>query len=282
MPRLAVVVSYCSNERPFVRALVRQALLVGDAVLVSVGERLYTGEPEDEAGLAALAAEFPAARFVRYPVPDAMLSAPIALHNLSRSAAVDELRRNVCSDDDDDDDDWWVLLLDGDEVPDASLFGAWWRALAPAADAGVAYKLANYWYFLHPRLRAGALEDSVVLLHLRHLTPDALAHPRERDGVLFVALEAGLARVDRMVLAPDGRRAMFHHYSWVRRRAALFAKVANWGHSRDRDWVALLRGALVELDAGRVPREFVHGYPLEWAPSPDPAVAPDLALLSVK
>jgi hypothetical protein len=281
-PRLAVLVSYCSNERPFVRKLLREALASADVVVVSIGERLYTGEPEDEAGAAALEAEFGAdgrVRFVRYAVPDDLLQAPIELHNRSRSAAVEDLRRHV-EYRGEAEAAWWVLLLDGDEVPDGALFAAWWRVAAgadgdgdgydgPLGDPAVAYKLANYWYFLHPRLRAVPAEDSVVLVHLSRLTPAALAHPRERDGVLLVGLQvggaglgAGLARVQRPVLSLDGR-PMFHHYSWVRSRAALFAKVANWGHARDRDWPALLRRALAELDAGRVPHEFVHGYALE-------------------
>jgi hypothetical protein len=282
-PRLLVAVSYCSNERMFARALLRNALALAEgagagagAVVVAVGERLYTGEPEDEAHLAELAREFPAARFVRYAVPDAQLPRPIELHNAARKAALaahfDGVPRA-------ERDATWVLLLDGDEVPDGARAAAWWRASSGLLCADAAYKMANHWYFLDARLVADAVEDSVLLVHASRLTDAALSHPRERDGVLLHhghhesggAGEGGGLRVARNVPGLDGR-PLFHHYSWVRAdRGALLRKVANWGHSRDRPWAELLREQLDALDvgAGRVPeRDFVHGHRLRLLDAP--------------
>jgi hypothetical protein len=262
-PKLCVAVSYCSNERPFVRALLRNALLFADSVAVAAGSRLYSGEPEAEDHLIHLALEFPQVRFVRYDVPDALLPRPIELHNAARKAAVAAALLGVQSP-----DDAWVLLLDGDEVPDGPAAGAWWRATRGVLLPDTAYKMANRWYFLDARLVAEATEDSVLLVHASKLTSDALSHPRERDGVL---LHHGVDRLRTMRQVPGlGGRPLFHHYSWVREdRDALLRKVANWGHSGDRPWATLLQEQMDEVDAGRVPAtDFVHGHALHLLDEP--------------
>lgn len=258
-PTLVAVVSYCSNERMFSRALLRNALDATPHVFVAVGCRLYTGEPEDEAHLVALHTEFPAARFVVYDVPDEGLARPVGLHNEARRAGVAAARAALG-------DDVWVLLLDGDEVPEGAELAAWWAARSPALTPGTAMKMANWWYFLSTRLVADVHEDSVVIVHASRLTGAALAHPRERDGALMVGQESGaLETVERMVYGPAGR-PMFHHFSWVRAgRAGLLSKVANWGHRNDRPWPALVNAACdaVQGDqAGWPARDFVHGHPL--------------------
>ena len=260
-PRLAVAVSYCSNERPFVRALLRNALLFADVVVVAVGSHLYTGEPEDEAHLAVLELEFPQVVFVRYDVPSAMLPRPVELHNAARKAAVRAVLRDLGA------EPCWFLLLDGDEVPDGPAAAAWWRATGDALLPGAAYKMANFWYFLDPCLVADVTEDSVLLVHSSRLTDAALSHARERDGVLIHHGED--LRVFRQVRGLDGR-TLFHHYSWVREdRSALLRKVANWGHSGDRPWSALLTEHMDAYEGGRWPvRDFVHGHSLRRLDAP--------------
>jgi hypothetical protein len=308
---LVTVVSYCSNERAYIDAIVRNARMFSDLVVVSIGSRLYTGEPEDLMGEASrLAAEpevsegiYDCGVIVRtYDVPDALLGTPVALHNLARQAGV-QAARDWClawgA------RDWWALLLDGDEVPDGPRVRAWWRGAAGAAvrEAGgaetVVHKMANWWAFLHPRLVADVYEDSVVLAHSRvllHPHVAALAHARERDGVYLAHAEApalGIPCIDvrRATLGDDGT-PMFCHFSWVRgdpdwvldeaaeaaaegegegqrstrgARAALKAKVENWGHKHDRDWPALIDDAFDWIERGVWPtRDFVHGYPLTF------------------
>ena len=148
---------------------------------------------------------------------------------------------------------------------------------AKVREAGprVAYKMANRWAFLHPRLVAEELEDSVLLVHSDALlNRDALTHPRERDGIYMWHLSSPLGmrdlRVERLVLPAGSDVPLFTHFSWVREpdaedrgRAALKAKCANWGHRADRDWDALIDAAFDAIEAGRWPeRDFVHGYKL--------------------
>jgi hypothetical protein len=134
--------------------------------------------------------------------------------------------------------------------------------------------MANRWAFLHPRLVAEELEDSVLIVHSDALlNRDALLHPRERDGIYMWHLTSPLGmrdlRVERRVLDGDGE-PMFTHFSWVRDpggedrgRSALKAKCANWGHRHDRDWDALIDQAFDAIESGRwQERDFVHGYKL--------------------
>lgn len=272
MSTLTVCVSYCSHERPFVRALLRQSLLISDQVVVAVGDRLFSGMPEDEPHVAALATEFPTVAFVRYDVGDHELSTPIVLHNRSRWTAA-SYRDQVGG---------WILFLDGDEVPDGKRFAAWWSRMRQTVDCDTAFKMANYWYFLHPYIRATPLEDSVLLVHRRHVSPMSLSHARERDGILSIASGGSLQHIKRLVVDDDGGDPMFHHFSWVRNRSALLAKVTSWGHCSDRtDWTEQVNNGLEQVASGEVPHDFVHGHPLTMISENDipSGVTPDLDAL---
>jgi hypothetical protein len=259
-PPLATVVSYCSNERNLIDALLRNALEFSDRVYVSVGTRLYTGEPESADHIDALRRAHPEVTFLWYDVDPSDLSDPIRLHNRARTVGVDEAKAELGG-------DCWVLMLDGDEVPEGARVREWLAAALPALTPDVIVKLANYWLFLDPRVVADAHEDSVMLAHASALTSDALSHPRERDGVYQAQPRS--TRLQRGVTGLDGK-PMFWHFSWVRRsRDALKAKVRNWGHRHDRDWASLIDAAFDDLDRGVFPtRDFVHGYNLAVLSAP--------------
>lgn len=253
-----VIVSYCSLERPFIDAILAEASKFAKQIVVAYGTLLYNGMDEDVVSVARMATrhqEVPTI-FLPYHVGREELSDPIHLHNRARAMA---LRSSMPSDSD------WILFLDGDEVPDG---GKFLQYLSQAVlDESTAYKLANYWYFLSPLLRATQTEDSVLMVHASWLADaQALWHPRERDGIIIhnmASASASKRDVRRQVTSLDDGLPMFHHYSWVRSAASLRAKVQGWGHRGQRDWEALLDVAFSELHAGAVPRDFVHGYDLE-------------------
>jgi hypothetical protein len=265
-PSLAVIVSYCSNEAAFIDELLTEAVkFCPSGVVVSSGNRLYSGEPEDLGELEALKVRHPQVTFVTYDVPDDLLQTPIALHNRARQTGLRAASHLMGH-------DFWVLLLDGDEVPDGTQFWQWWARMlggaAPQLDPRMAYKMRCYWYFLSRRLVAETHEDSVLLVHAAALLQQggngivALQHPRERDGICMVL---GVQPMRMVGGGPHGATPMFHHYSWVREggREALVRKVSSWGHRLDRPWVQLLHTALDDLEAGRWPaNDFVHGYTL--------------------
>lgn len=219
---LVTVVSYCTRERAYIDAIVRNARVFSDLVVVSMGSHLYTGEPEPVADEAARLVsdadpELGCEVLVTvYDVEPGSLTDPVRLHNRAREAGVHAVRSRVPHG-----APWWCLLLDGDEVPSGLAFAAWWRAHEDGVDARCVYKMANRWAFLHPRLVADQLEDSVMLVHSNVLLNpyvQPLNHPRERDGIYLAHLSGsplgmpGLS-VQRFV----GRDApMFWHFSWVR------------------------------------------------------------------
>ena len=294
---LVTFVSYCSRDSAFIGDIIANARKFSDLVVVSLGTRLYTGEREDvdaeverivgpyrqeeEEGCPVIA--------VVYEVHEAALSEPIALHNQAREVGLAAARRALSFS-----RPFWALLLDGDEVPDGARFKTWWEGSegdgVRSGGPRVAYKMANRWAFLHPRLVAEELEDSVLLVHSDALlNRDALVHPRERDGIYMWHLTSPLGmrdmRVERRVasnLVGSSSNPLFTHYSWVRDpeapdmgRSALKAKCANWGHRNDRDWTALIDGAFDAIESGRWPeRDFVHGYQLRMMDH-DPRTAVD-------
>lgn len=258
---LTILITYCSLERMFVDDVIPAALHAADHVCVAVGRRLFDGREEDASHIEEITKKYPKAHFVWFDVPDGLLATPIELHNNARIAARDLAAENS---DGHFYTDTWVVLLDGDEVlrHGGQDLRDWWAAAKNQLHRQHTYKLSNRWFFLHPRLASEGTEDSIVLVHGSQLSNKALTHPRERDGVCFTVSQAG-GNCFRDVCGIDGT-PMIDHFSWVRAsREQLLYKVKNWGHTGERDWVALINKAFDELEKGRFPdTDFVHGRKL--------------------
>jgi hypothetical protein len=260
-----VIVSYSSLERTFIKVLLEECKRFAKRIVVTYGTRLYTGEDENTTEINRLVEESCGTNglgdiieFVSYPVRMDELNDPVMLHNRSRAAGI----ASALPQDDD-----WLLFLDADEVPDGLAMRDF-LTRHDFSDRDCAYKLANYWYFMLPTLRAKQVEDSVVLVHASWVTDpkhvDAVWHPRERDGILMHSIDAHIGRhIQRQVYSRDDK-PMFHHFSWVRSFPELVSKVRGWGHRNQRNWEHLLRETRAELAHGRIPvNDFVHGYELE-------------------
>jgi len=304
---LVTVLSYSTLERPYVGAVVQNAVAFSDLVVVCIGTRLYSGEDEDvEAAyrddvLRPLLSDADRRKviLVAYDVPSVVPAGRHTsyLHNTARLAGVRRARAEMGP----TTPNFWALMLDGDEVPEGARFAAWWAANRATLSRRTVYKMANHWAFLHPRLVADAVEDSVVLVHSSILDYDALMHPRERDGIYLwhwsssspTALgssdESGV-QVQRNVSASE---PLFWHFSWVRglatrgdwddaihadssdwswlpaARAGILAKVAKWGHRNDRDWVSVIDDTFAAVSSThRWPtHDFVHGHALRVLPA---------------
>jgi hypothetical protein len=270
---LYVSVSFSSNETVFITHLLDNALRLTNVtvfVILSYGTRLYSGEFEDLSVIEDLKSMYPDVFFCSYDVP-AKVDDPYVLHNSARMACVNmaftlnSMRHSTR----DVKPGFWMLMLDADEIPDSALLSEW-LATGVKNDDKV-FKLSNYWYYLDPRIVSTTWEDSILLVHSSLLNHRTLTHPRERDGVIEEYLATNpCGRVNRRVLHPSGV-PMFHHYSWVRKNIAhLFRKVANWGHSKDRDWVSLLEAEVDRLVMQNIApaNDIVHGYKLSVLPKP--------------
>ena len=218
---VSVVVSYCSNERAFIDAMLTQCLEFSDDVVVSYGSHLYDGSPEDLDHIGGLFDRYPEVFFVSYEVDvtreaaQTHTSRPKARwHNQARWSGVNALTRRE-----------WVLFLDADEIPEGAAVRRFLSGVA--LDPATCYKFANYWYIGAPTVRATAIEDSVMMMRRDDVTRDLAFGQYERDSMI-----AGRPSVRRNVLGVDGE-VMFHHYSWVRTPAQLTHKASFWGHSSD-------------------------------------------------
>jgi hypothetical protein len=267
---LVTLVSACSLDRAFIDAIVYNARIFSDLVVVSLGTRLHDGRPEDFRGEAERLVKDPEEEengkglcAVMVSVYEGVHTDPVALHNMARRAGVEAARRALSAA-----QPFWALMLDGDEVPDGPAFERWWKGEGGSIvrlDSFMAHKMANLWLFIDPRLASTELEDSVLLVHSDALVhDDALQHPRERDGVYLWNQSSPLGMhamcVQRNVLSDD-KEPMFWHFSWVREggRDALKAKCAHWGHAGERDWPALIDTAFDAVEHGQWPeRDFVH------------------------
>eukprot|EP00798_Chlamydomonas_sp_ICE-L_P001279 gene1279-32627_t len=207
-----------------------------DFVVVSIGERLYSGQLESAEELSYIAkvcarvgaSSGKSVLTVKYPVSDADLLNPYVLHNLARQTAFHEARSHTGY------RPFWAFLLDADKVPDGDALRAWsstHRDKIEHDGSHVMYKMGNYWAFMHPCLVSMLLQDSIVLVHSNVLGPPrALTHKRERDGIADAIISGGGGVVVRRNVLSDGIKggprpstlpscngqAMFWHYSWVR------------------------------------------------------------------
>jgi hypothetical protein len=223
---VSVMVNYCSNERPFIDALLTQCLQFSSDIAVSYGSHLYDGTPEDMEHISQCQLSFPAVHFVSYPVDRTLdlsrqpgvTNRPTAYwHNLARWTAYLALKNRG-----------WAFVIDADEIPEGARVAQWLERVFPFLKENECYKMANYWYFKDPANRADTLEDSVLLIHTAHINRQTMFGDDERDHLIR---ESGCSLLRRV---RDRRNeVLWHHFSWCRSRKGMEHKIRNWAHSND-------------------------------------------------
>lgn len=252
---VGIIISMSSSEAPFIDAILRECALFAspDDTVVSYAQHAYNGDVEDTRYIEECANAHPSVKTVVYEVdvslPDAdrrgVVKRPTAYwHNLARYTAVRALGARV----------EWVFVIDGDEVPDGARVATWLRQ-TDFTDDDVSYKIGTHWYFKSPTFQATTVEDSILLIHRRHLTADNIFGDWERD---FLVAQSR-TRLKRMMMGTDGL-PMWHHFSFVRSPANLRKKLASWGHRDD-----MLQGANIDAAIRHVfhddgVNDFIHGY----------------------
>jgi hypothetical protein len=223
---VSVVISYCSKEHFFLEAILEQCSQFTRDIVVSFGTHLYDGTPEDISHIQQIAPKFEHVKFVQYLVsPDnfngmGVQKRPQAYwHNMARWTGIMHLQYHD-----------WVLLLDADEIPEGEKFKTWFSAVenTPVLKKNTTFKIANYWYFKDPTNRASKLEDSILLIHAKHLSKHNIFGDFERD----YTIQQSETRLIRDTRGLKGE-VMFNHYSWVRTREGLEHKIRHWGHANE-------------------------------------------------
>lgn len=240
---LATIVNFSSNEAPFLKACLDEALHFSDQILIPVCDHFFDGSPENHRLLEMIYAAHPEAQFIQYAWSKENFYAGHSTHfwhNLSRLLATAFLQPEI----------EYVLFLDVDEILEGQTFANWLTHFPLSNYA--ALRLACYWYFREAKFQALQWEDTPLLVRKSALHYDAIMHPHERGGTFHLAEGEKLRHVTSEKNLP-----MVHHYSWVRSKEALLRKVACWGHRDERDWRALIETEFAKEFSGT---DFVHGY----------------------
>lgn len=252
---VGVIINFCSNEQCFLKPLLEQCSLFANEIVVSYGDMLYNGEKEDLSFIKSFKTEFTHVKFVEYKVDltkpkdemKGVLHRPIAYwHNLARFTAVNALSSYVD----------WVFVIDADEIPEGLKVKEWLDCVA--LDPGCCYKIATYWYFKLPIYQAKTYEDSILLIHTKHLTADNIFGDFERD----FTIQNSSTVLQRMNMGLDGK-PLWSHYSWCRTKDGIRKKVTSWAHAND-----IFKGVNVDdivnyMFKDNGVNDFVHRYDYE-------------------
>lgn len=226
MENIAIIINFCSNESEFIKPLLKECSIFASQIVVSYGDKLYNGEPDDISTIISECQSiYPSVEFVEYKVDinlpqkdkKGVVTRPTAYwHNLARWTAIKKLRNDI----------EWVFVCDADEVPDGNKVYKWLNSKTLSDKE--CYKIGTYWYFKLPIYRATTLEDSILLMNKKYLTEDNIFGDLERD---YLITASGCDLV-RMNLGLDGK-PMWHHYSFVRSKEQFKKKMMTWGHKDD-------------------------------------------------
>lgn len=245
---IATIISYSSNDFPFLRGCIDQAKIFSSQILVTACDHFFDGTEENVNNLLTSFSLYDFADFFIYPfiydeIPKRTLKkvpSPYIWHDLSRAVGYYHLDKSID----------YVLFLDVDEIVDGKRFKSW-------LDTGeyLSYDVlrpSNYWYFRSSHFQATTHEDTCVMAKKNKITYKSLFHRLERDAI-YSSIQG---TKKRNVLGPDNL-PMIHHYSWVRTKDQMLKKVNTWGHKNDRNWQQLVDK---EFTNDFTFKDFVHGY----------------------
>lgn len=235
---IACVIITNSDDLCFLDATLRQTSSLFSQTIISTGNKLWNGEDDNMEKVNEFKKKHPTCQYVTYDITKDKIS--FVANQVSSSMYWEAHARWVALQRVDITNDY-VLFLDADEVIDGEMFGEWLKT--ETYKTYDAMKLANYWYWRVPTLRAkDYLEDSAVMMRRAMINPFMLFSNQGRHGI-FEACR-GSKKV-REVKNKDGK-AMIHHYSWVRTKDAMLRKVRNWGHKDDcMNWEQLVENEYI-------------------------------------
>jgi hypothetical protein len=272
-PVVDVVVLGCLDDAAFIIPCLRQCLEFARRVCLALGTyrwNLQTAEePAEHLYRLKGVCEAATAKRVLVEIYDPRAAPGIAQKHgmrknammpeaFARDAATQRLASAATKGNEDHAD--YVLYLDVDEIVEGGRMAEWISELLTTTSTmrWSSYKLASWWYWREPTLRAvNHLEDSPVLLRRDRCVPEVLYNDGGRTGFVDPADSR------RMVKGVDGK-PMVHHYSWVRTQEQMLKKVKDWGHRDDSDnWVAKVHE---EFSRGFNGTDFLKGLTYERVP----------------
>lgn len=245
-PKIASVISYCSLDCAFLPHVVAHARSFSDQIIIVLSDRRFCGSKEDHGSLFW---QYPDCTFIQYAyTPERLYGTDVCYekndlrlgrhwHNTPRLIGSYFVDKGID----------WIAFIDGDEVIDSLAMNNWLKS--GLLDHSCAHRLSAYRYFREPSLRAEEISDTVLLMKKACAVPEVLLNLKERSGMIR---DLG---GNRDVLGVDGF-PMVHHYSWVRSKDNMLAKVRCWGHAQEKNYHNLIEAEMNQPFSGK---DFIHG-----------------------
>lgn len=238
VPKLSAILQYSTMDYRFLKMNLEQLSKCCDEIIIPICDHFFNGEPEDQELLEEtlkICSEYPTTNVYMFEW-QGVNSNPGYYHNVSRMLGT-EVANNE-----------WLLFVDADEIISDD-FGDWFDEIKHTDHT---YWLTCYWYFREPIYRATSLESAGLLIKGSKCVWDVEVRA-ERQQLFGLS---GFVNGDHQPILYNGE-PLVHHYSWVRSEEEMIKKVLNWGHSRDKSWVELIREEFSRPFNGK---DFVHGY----------------------
>lgn len=226
--KLSTIILYSTIDFRWITECLESASKISTEVIVSSCDRLWNGQPENTNLIDQtkdIINSFPNVKLVNINWQ------PGYKHFFWESQCRTKGVLSASADSD------YLLFLDADEIVNVNNFKNWVKTEEYKLYDSM--KLANYWYFREKKYRAKTIEDSVVLIK-----KDVVY---QNNQIIIPIMSTGREQYHelincnkkRMILGTDGH-PMIDHYSWVRTKEEMIAKVQCWGHNNDRDWISLI------------------------------------------
>ncbi len=239
---ITTVISFSSADAKFFDACLKGVAPFSQQIIGVASDHFFDQVEEDLAALRGVYAAHPEVEFVQYPFSiDSFYGnhSPKFWHNVSRMVGAHFAKGE------------YILFLDVDEIVEGERFLEWLERF-PIGEYE-ALHLACHWYFREAKYRASVVEDTPLLIRRKGIDYEGLMQPQERLGMFY----GTRGRRKRLV---EEKNPLIHHYSWVRTKEEMLRKVKSWGHSRERNWEALVEEEFSRPFSGT---DFVHGYEFE-------------------
>jgi hypothetical protein len=246
MNNIGAVVSFSANEYKFLAPCLKELRAFCDQIVVSYGDHLYDGTPEDLALIEMVRQEHPDVQFVRFSYdPQFKSLGTMFWGGFQRVAGLQALNPSI----------EFVLIADVDEIIES---GPFIKLLQESNYRN--YNLmgfVSYWYFGTASNQATQLEQGPIMAKRSILKLGWLVTPADR-GILEAIIPD-----PKIKMVTYGEKPIVHHYSWVRTKEEMLRKVKSWGHNQDRNWVRLVERHFALPESRRLgpeAKDFVHGY----------------------
>ncbi len=228
---ISTVISYCSLDEKFIDANINECLKFSDEVIIVYFDHLLNGKLENDTKLINILRKYQKAKGIKIEFDRNKDSK--YHHNLARWIGY-----KYASND-------WLLFLDADEIPDGKGFYSILSNLIVKPQ--LCYFFTCFWYFRRPEYQSTVTEQCGLLINKCNITSELIFSDKERWQPKF------MNTLSHSVVSYP----YIHHFSWVRTKAEMLAKVSSWAHKEERDWVNLVEK---EFRGDFQGTDFIHGY----------------------